>query len=157
MHLKVTRLFVVIVALIILIGALFFTPLSIFAQEVTPEPTEVVQPADPPVVTVPLDYLWSMQSLASYAVIFAGILGTVAVGGSLLLINRQSKDALEKVEESSPPEHHRTATRIIDFAEGVINQLVEFVKLAREVTDGKPNVDPADTIEVPRASPSGDP
>ena len=65
MHLKVTRLFVVIVALIILIGALFFTPLSIFAQEVTPEPTEVVQPADPPVVTVPLDYLWSMQSLAS--------------------------------------------------------------------------------------------
>lgn len=118
-----------------------------FAQDATVDPTlavtEEAPVVEPPAeVTIPLDYLWSVQNLAQYAVIVSGVLGIVAVGGSLLLLNKQIKDAIEKVFMSAPPEHQQNVIRVVDFAENVVNQLSGIVRLLREVTDGEPNDDP---------------
>lgn len=76
MQLRGVRLVLVVVALIVLIGALFFTPLSIFAQEVTPEPTPVVvvPVEDPPVAVV------DQTAIVTTALIVIGTVVAIAFG-----------------------------------------------------------------------------
>ncbi len=84
MHIKGIRLIVVFVALSLLLGALFFTPLSSFAQEVTPEASPVVvveQPADPVVV------VRDTSSILT-ELIAAFLAGGIVVGGGVLLTLR---------------------------------------------------------------------
>ena len=76
---------ILVVALCILLGALFFTPLSVSAQEVTVEPTleltEVEQPVDPVVVV-------RDTSTALTELIAAFLAGGLVVGGGVLLTLR---------------------------------------------------------------------
>lgn len=161
MQLRGVRLVLVVVALIILIGALFFTPLSIFAQEVTPEPTEVMQPAEPPVVTdqvsIPAWLLLNsaalFMALGAVAVIVTRALERRDLKTALEQVDKRSKDAIEAAYEALPGSAEIVIREFVTISRKMVEQMTAVMDFLDDVTDGEDNTDPADTAEVPRASP----
>lgn len=136
MHIKGIRLIVVFVALIALIGVLFFAPLSSFAQDVTVEPTVEEPPVVPP---DPVQVVRDGSTTISEFII--GVITGALVGGGGVLVafsrilrfvsqNDALKIAIERLFLSAPVE---TQQRV---RAGVVTAK-EAADLANELTDGK--------------------
>ncbi|MBK8035279.1 MAG: hypothetical protein IPK17_38405 [Chloroflexi bacterium] len=126
---------IMLFVLVLLIGV----PVS--AQEVgaTEEAPSGEVETPPEVVTVPVDVVTNAQTANTLIVISAGVVLAIVGGGSFAVvlsrIDKRTKDETERLYLALPPQWQETVVRVLDAAEATL-------KLAREVTDGKPNQTP---------------
>lgn len=129
MHLKFSKIRLVLVFLLLGLVA----PLAASAAPDTPLESST--------------WLDRLQTAVAISFIVGGLVGAVAGGGSALAIlsrvDRQTKDNAERLFESLSPAWQATIIQIVNSAEEAVRTAAVAVDLLREVSDGKPNSDPA--------------